>query len=229
MYDVRTMNKTKGVAPLLIVVFLVCGCAKDESTPLETEVSETILHRYIAAEQAYTDGDTNAALTQIDSLLQSDPSFEPALFLAGKMRVLENDYPTAISHLESVLTSNTFHIDARKWLARAYRISGNTQNAQEVLIPALRISTEDPELLIEMARIFRDQDDIAGAMEYYGKAFALTDRLAVAAYELAELYAIFGVDRRAAQTLDRAYALSSEGSSIREIIEKRQTRNSNGQ
>ncbi len=214
------MIYTKWISFVAALSAALFGCTVSSDSD-EHPVPESVLRHYLQAERAYAEGVPEEALAHLERALREEPRFVPALFLSGKILILRNEHAHGIERLEAVVEVNSDHLDGRKWLARAYRISGDGTRAQEVLLPALRVSTEDPELLVEMARIQRDAGNVPGAIEYYTKALAFSDRLAVAAYELAEIFAAFGVGARAMETLERARSLASDTSSIGRTIENR--------
>ena len=206
----------KAVLTVVTISSLVLSCARSDDDP-----SETVIAWYARAERAYADGDLDSAMESIETVLDQNPSFQPALLLAGKIALLEERYERSHTYLEELVHINPNHVDGRKWLARLHRMSNDPAAAESVLLPALQISTEDPELLVELARIYRDQNDLSRALEYYGKALLFSDRLAVAALELAEIYRVYGIDARTRRTLERALSLADADSSIRPAIEER--------
>ena len=91
--------------------------------------------------------------------------------------------------------------------------------AEELVVAALADSAEDPELLILLGKSRRARNDLAGAIECYRKAQVLSEKLAEASLELAELYGQFGMSERAAQELERAAVLLSPDNSLSRAVE----------
>ena len=210
------MHVNKAALAVVTIASFVLSCGHPEDDP-----SEPVITWYARAERAYAEGDLDSARSGVETVLDQSPSFQPALLLAGKIAFLEERHERSLDYFDELIGLNPSHVDGRKWLARLHRIRNDLAAAESVLLPALQISTEDPELLIELARIYRDKDDLSGALEYYGKALVFSDRLAVAALELAEIYNVYGIEARAARTLERALSLADVDGSIRPAIENR--------
>lgn len=201
----------------LVLVALLVSCSADASG----EVDERAVQRYADALAAYADSDTDGAIRLARQSIEIVPGFTPALFLLGKLFVLEERGEEAEPILLTLLEEEPTHVDARKWLARLYLIRGDAAEARSVLTPALRVSTDDPEILIEMARIHREQGDLTSALEYYTKALAFSDRLAIASMELAEIYGAYGMASRAVRSLERARDLAEPSGLVHTTIRAR--------
>jgi len=145
---------------------------------------------------------------------RSDPEFCANSFLIGKIYYFDGDFDRAERYWQYTLTVNPHHLDTRKWLARLYLQLDRADEAQGVLSHGLAISSEDPELLILMAKVKRRHQDLAGAIELYLKSQAFSERLSEASIDLAEIYYSFGLTDRAEEELQKALVLLGESSSI---------------
>ena len=191
---------------------LVCFCAKQSAQPLPA--TEQSLQRYRTARQYYTEQRLEEALTLLLENHSSAPEFCANSFLIGKIYYFNGDPAEAERYWRHTLEVNCHHLDTRKWLARLYLQEERIEEAQGVLSRGLAVSSEDPELLILMAKVKRRRKDLAGAIELYLKAQAFTERLSEASIDLAEIYCSFGLTDRAEEELKRALVLLGESSSI---------------
>jgi tetratricopeptide (TPR) repeat protein len=189
---------------------LVCSCAKQSAQPF----TEQTLQRYHTARTFYSEQRLDEALPLLLENFGSAPSFCANSFLIGKIYYFKGDRSQAERYWSHTLTVNPHHLDTRKWLARLYLQQQRSREAQVVLIDALAVSSEDPELLLLLAKAKRGQQDLAGAIELYRKSQAFVERLSEASLDLAEIYYSFGLDDRAEEQLRKALALLGDNSSL---------------
>jgi tetratricopeptide (TPR) repeat protein len=191
---------------------IVCFCAKQSAQPLPA--TEQSLQRYRTARKYYAEQRLDDALTLLLENHRSAPEFCANSFLIGKIYYFNSDLAQAERYWRHTLTTNPHHLDTRKWLARLYLQQERIEEAQGVLNDGLAISSEDPELLILMAKVKRRHQDLAGAIELYLKSQAFSERLCEASIDLAEIYYSFGLTDRAEEELKKALVLLGESSSI---------------
>ena len=203
--------KTSGLlTAACLCLHFVCFCARQSTQP----ITEQSLQRYRCAREYYSRDRLTEAL---DLLLQNHriaPHFSANSFLIGKIYLFQGEYAQAEQYWNDTLRQNPHHLDTRKWLARMYLQQQRVSEAGTVLEEALRLSSEDPELLILMAKVKREQDDLAAAIELYQRAQAFCERLCEASLDLAEIYFAFGLIERAEDQLNRAAALLGADSSL---------------
>jgi len=202
------------MAKLLVVSCLVFlpGCSRTRQPTRPTE--ENTLQLYLAARKCYSEQRLDAALELLLENQKQAPDFIQNSFLLGKVYYFKNDYPQAENCWRHALKINPCYLDARKWLARLFLQQDRTEEAGSILADALEVSSEDPELLILMAKVKRKQEDLAGAIELYQKSQAFTERLSEASIDLAEIYCGFGLKDRAELELRKALFLLGEDSGI---------------
>jgi len=193
-----------------LCLYFVCSCAR-QSTQTFTEQS---LDRYLSARDYYSRDRLTEALDLLLENHRVEPDFSANSFLIGKIFFFQGEYPQAERYWQCTLSKNPHHLDTRKWLARLYLQEGRVREAGAVLEDALCLSSEDPELLILMAKVKREQDDLAGAIQLYQRAQAFCERLCEAYVDLAEIYYAFGLIDRAEDQLFRAGELAGNDSSI---------------
>ena len=189
---------------------LVCFCAKQSAQP----ITEQSLHRYYTARKYYAEQRLEEALALLLDNHRSAPEFCANSFLIGKIYYFRADLTQAERYWRHTLKVNPFHLDTRKWLARLYLQQDRIEEAEGVLAEALAISSEDPELLMLMAKVKRRHQDLAGAIELYLKSQAFGERLCEASIDLAEIYYSFGLTDRAEEELKKAVVLAGENSSL---------------
>jgi tetratricopeptide (TPR) repeat protein len=181
---------------------LLLSCAQErQSTQL---AEEKTLQLYLAARKHYAEQRLDTALELLLENQEQAPDFIQNSFLLGKVYYFKNDFPQAENCWQHALKINPYYLDTRKWLARLFLQQERTEEAESILADALTVSSEDPELLILMAKVKRKQEDLAGAIELYQKSQAFTERLSEASIDLAEIYYGFGsgISLSVATTLD---------------------------
>jgi tetratricopeptide (TPR) repeat protein len=193
-----------------ICLQLVCFCAR-QSVPSYTERS---LQRYQTAKKYYADRRLDEALTLLLENHRSAPEFCANSFLIGKIYFFDKDLARAERYWRHTLEVNPHHLDTRKWLARLYLQQARIEEAEGVISQGLAVSSEDPELLILMAKVKRRDHDLAGAIEMYQKSQAFAERLSEASIDLAEIYYSFGLTDRAEEELKKALVLLGKNSSL---------------
>ena len=189
---------------------LVCFCAKQSAQP----ITEQSLQRYCTARKYYSEQRLDDALDLLLDNYRSDPEFSANSFLIGKICYFNGDPAGAEKYWLHTLKFNSHHVDTRKWLARLLLQQGRIDEAGRVLEPGLAISSEDPELLILMAKVKRRDQDLAEAIELYLKSQAFGERLSEASIDLAEIYYGFGLEDRAKEELEKALGFVGERSCI---------------
>ena len=193
---------------------LVCFCAKQSAQP----ITEQSLHRYHAARKYYTEQHLEEALSLLLENHRDAPEFCANSCLIGKIYYFRADLTEAERFWRHTLKVNPHHLDTRKWLARLYLQQQRIDEAEGVLAEAMTISSEDPELLMLMAKVKRRNQDLAGAIELYLKSQAFSERLSEASIDLAEIFYSFGLTDRAREELKRALVLAGEHSSISQSL-----------
>ncbi len=197
----------------LTVALLCASCAP---TPSEDQ----LVPAYLQAKELYVRGELALALQSFADIHTRAPHFHSAAFMLGKCYFLLGQGVEAEGIWTALLKEEPHHVDARKWLARLYLQRGDPRRAAATLGDALRLSAEDPELLLLLGRSYRASGRQDLAIQTLEKAKALGVRLAEASLELAEIYREAGLADRAAGELAAAMALLGPGSSLREPLQR---------
>jgi tetratricopeptide (TPR) repeat protein len=207
--------KTAGLLTAACLCFqLVCFCARQSAQPY----TEQSLQRYITARNLYCEQRLDEALKLFLENHRSAPRFSANSFLIGKIYYFRNNHEQAERYWQHTLQFAPHHLDTCKWLARLYLQQGRIEEAQALIAAALSISSEDPELLILMAKVKRRRQDLSGAIELYLKSQSFSERLSEASIDLAEIYCAFGLKDRAEKELQRALVLLGPDSSLSAAI-----------
>jgi tetratricopeptide (TPR) repeat protein len=193
-----------------ICLQLFCTCARQSAQ----RYSEATLQRYLTARKYYSEQRFEGALKLLLDNHNSAPAFSANSFLIGKIYYFDSEYEQAERYWLHTLQLNPHHLDTRKWLARLYLQQDRVSEAQKILVVALENSSEDPGLLILMAKVKHRQQDLAAAIELYKKSQAFGERLSEASLDLAKIYSGFGLKDKAEQEMQRAFALLGQGSGI---------------
>jgi tetratricopeptide (TPR) repeat protein len=211
MHHRRNTPKAAGLLTAACICSLcICSCARQSTQPY----TDASLQRYAAARKYYSEQRLEPALSLLLENHEQAPGFTANSFLIGKIYYFKNEHGQAEAYWRHTLETNTYHLDTRKWLARLFLEQERLQEAEAVLLDALSVSSEDPELLILLAKAKRRQGDLAGAIELYQKSQAFGERLSEASIDLAEIYYGFGLPERARQELERALGVLGESSAL---------------
>jgi len=212
------------ILPLVLSAALTASSSCSREGPASSgrgrpQARQEAVERYLEARGLYSEERLGEALEILLENQRTDPAFSENSYLIGKIHFFSGDYVEARETWESTLKRNPHHLDTCKWLVRLHLLEGRAPAAERLVVRALADSAEDPELLILLGKSRRAQNDLAGAIECYRKAQVLSERLAEASLELAELYRAFGMSERAAEELERAACLLPEQSGLSQAVE----------
>ncbi|RFC33429.1 MAG: putative PEP-CTERM system TPR-repeat lipoprotein [Candidatus Nitrotoga sp. SPKER] len=155
---------------------------------------------YAQALLDFRQGKHAAALESLQKVLQVAPEHMPSVLLAGAVQFALGSLPQAEQHLKKYLEKNPDNLFARKLMVSTLLKSGRTQNAIDVLAPALKVAQQDDTQLFAIAgESYMQAGDYAKATEYFTKASAL-------APQAAELHTALGLSKLALGENDRAVA-----------------------
>ncbi len=197
---------------LMIMLILIFSCS-------EQKITHELLTQYAEAKTLYIKGNLDEALPLFLAIRDKAPEFSSNSFMLGKLYFFKKNHEEAEKTWLETLEQNPKHIDTVKWLSRLYLIQNKAEEAESLVVKALKNSSEDPELLILLGKIKREQKDFSLANEFYIKAQFFKEKLAEAYIDLAEIYGKFGLAGKAEQELEKALFLLGEESSLYKSIE----------
>ena len=125
----------------------------------------------------FTKGQNAAALESVQKVLKVAPEHLPSTLLAGAIELKMGSYQQAEQHLRKYLTAIPENTYARKLLAQA-QLQSSPSEALATLAPALKSSSDDPQLLALAGETYLRNQDFANATTYLEKATALAPQVA---------------------------------------------------
>ncbi len=199
-------------------LLLLCVCSLLPTACRPAKVDQVLLDRYTEAKSLYLAGELDQAEKRLRAIREEAPRFWNNTFMLGKVYFFKEEYASAESAWREVLVSNPSHIDSVKWLSRLYLLQSQAGEAEPWLEQALSLSSDDPELLLLLAKVRRASGDFATAIELLEKAGLFKDRMAEAHLELFEIYRTFGMVTKAKGELDTALSYLDPDSSLYEPL-----------
>ncbi|CAH1084763.1 XrtA/PEP-CTERM system TPR-repeat protein PrsT [Candidatus Nitrotoga sp. 1052] len=155
---------------------------------------------YAQALLDFRQGKHAAALESLQKVLSVAPEHMPSVLLTGAVQLALGSIPQAEQHLKKYLEKDPGNLYARKLMVSTLLKSRRTQNAIDVLSPALKIAQQDDIQLFALAgESYMQAGDYTKAAEYFTKASALAPKAA-------ELHTALGLSKLALGENDRAVA-----------------------
>ncbi|BBJ22847.1 XrtA/PEP-CTERM system TPR-repeat protein PrsT [Candidatus Nitrotoga sp. AM1P] len=155
---------------------------------------------YAQALLDFRQGKHAAALESLQKVLSVAPEHMPSVLLAGAVQLVLGSLPQAEQHIKKYLEKDPGNLYARKLMVSTLLKSGRTQNAIDVLAPALKVAQPDDTQLFALAgESYMQAGDYTKATEYFTKASALAPKAA-------ELHTALGLSKLALGENDRAVA-----------------------
>jgi putative PEP-CTERM system TPR-repeat lipoprotein len=155
--------------------------------------------KYTQALLDFRQGKSAAALEALQQVLRAAPENMPSILLAGAVQYTLGSMPQAEQYLKKYLNTNPDNLYARKLLAATLLKSHQTQEAINVLSPALKDTQQDVQLFTLAGQLSMQAGDFAKATEYFAKASALSPKEA-------GLHSALGLSKLALGENDRAVA-----------------------
>ena len=149
----------------------------------------------------YLKGDFAVAKNIFKSVMDSYPTFLPAILETAKMEFLLGKFPEAEKVLNDLLKLEPNSIHARIELARVYQAKGRYPEAEKVLNECLGISPNDLYARTELARVYQAQGRYPEAEKVLNDLLKLDFEDLHARNELARIYITLGLPRRAKEVI----------------------------
>lgn len=118
----------------------------------------------------FSQGEYKAAKESIEKILSAAPEHFPSILLAGAIHSSLNSFIQAEQYLSKYLKRIPGNLYARKLMANVLLKSNQAQNAVDVLLPALNVVKEDPQLLALAGEAYMKTGNYTQATEYFEKA-----------------------------------------------------------
>ena len=173
--------------------------AKADIDAARKETPNNLIVIYTQALLDFRQGKSAAALESLQQVLRAAPEHMPSILLAGAVQYSLGSMPQAEQHLKKYLEKDPGNLYARKLLASTLMKSHQSQNAIEVLTPALKDAQQDAQLFALAGELYMQAGDFTKATEYFAKASALAPKAA-------GLHSALGLSKLALGENDRAVA-----------------------
>ena len=174
--------------------------AKADIDAARKTTPNNLIITYAQALLDYRQGKNAAALESLQQVLRVAPEHMPSVLLAGAVQLALGSMPQAEQHLKKYLEKDPGNLYARKLMVSTLLKSRRTQNAIDVLLPALKVAQPDDTQLFALAgESYMQAGDYTKATEYFTKASALAPKAA-------ELHTALGLSKLALGENDRAVA-----------------------
>ncbi len=214
--------KNKRIVWLCIPVLLFLGCGPAEIT-LQT-LDPGLVKEYISAKKAYLNGNIKKAESGFRSLSKKQPHFYQARFMWGKTDYLAGNFTQAEKVLSELLKDNPLYYEAGLWLARTELSLGEKDRAETRIKNLLSVNSNDARLLILLAKINKENNDIQSALANLHQAVLYEEEIATTHLELGKIFYQFGMTEKALRELEICKLMVSENTimkkSVSELITK---------
>jgi len=167
---------------------------------------------YLNAAIKYHEGNYQAAMPLLQELLGHQPNHINTNYLAGLVTYELASYQQAIGYLSKVINAVPNHADARKYLASAQYLVGDTKSAYQTLIP-IALETRDSQTLALLSRIQYGLGQPAKALSTLSDATHLAPQNQALKTQLAQMYFQAGDEARGFEALTEYTKQAHEASS----------------
>ncbi len=138
----------------------------------------SLIVTYTQALLDFTQGKNEVALESAQKVLRGVPDHMPSVLLSGAIQLNLGQLEQAEQHLKKYLEKYPDTLYARKLLATTQLRAANPAEAAATLAPALKMPSEDPQLLALAGESFMQAREFGKAEEYFAKAAVLSPKTA---------------------------------------------------
>jgi putative PEP-CTERM system TPR-repeat lipoprotein len=154
---------------------------------------------------------SSTAIETADPNFMNDPS---SLLLSGFISYARKDYSKAYTYLHRYITLIPHHPGARKLLGAILLRWNDALGAIEYLTPALRLSSEDPQLLVLLGTAYMRAKNFNDATKWFAKAASIAPDKASIRMQLAIGRLATGKIKKGLEDLESALTLDAGKSSV---------------
>lgn len=152
--------------------------AKADIDAARKNAPNSLIVTYTQALLDFTQGKNEVALESVQKVLRGVPEHMPSVLLSGAIELNLGQLEQAEQHLKTYLEKHPDTLYARKLLATTQLRASNPTDAAATLAPALKLPSEDPQLLALAGESFMQARDFNKAEEYFAKATVLSPKTA---------------------------------------------------
>ncbi|MGE5171588.1 MAG: tetratricopeptide repeat protein, partial [Rudaea sp.] len=138
--------------------------------PRSTASAQELATQWEQAVVAHQRGDLDAALTGYTRVLDTEPAYAPALYLAGTLARTQNDAAAACERFEAAVAAAPYFVDARVALATALVDRGDFERAASVAREGLTLDGLSAALWRALGQAELARGDAAAAITAFEQA-----------------------------------------------------------
>ena len=152
--------------------------AKASIDAARKNMPNSLIVAYAQALLDFTQGKNEAAMESVQKVLRAVPDHMPSVLLSGAIELNLGQLAQAEQHLKNYLEKYPDTLYARKLLATTQLRAAHPTDAAATLAPALKLPSEDPQLLALAGESFMQAREFGKAEQYFTKAADLAPKAA---------------------------------------------------
>lgn len=196
------------------LVLNTCGPAQITLENLDSSLAKD----YLNAKKAYLNRNFQQAEAGFFKLSQKKHNFYQARFMLGKTYYLSGSFAQAEKVLAQLLQDYPHYYEADLWLARTELSLGHKDKAEARIKKLLGINSGDSRLLVLLARINKENDDIQSALSNLHEAVLYEEEAAYTHLELGKIFYQFGMNDKAMKELEISLLMLSENNIMKKAV-----------
>lgn len=200
----KDMNRLILIALAPLIMLASCGQGISDS-----QKKDYLLGRKFSMENKHAE-----ALRLLSGVYEENPDYPQNAYLYGKMLFVSGETEKAVRIWESVHEKHPYFADNARELGRYYLSAGEPDRAEELIRKALEWDGSDPVLLTLLARVYSQKKDYEKALNLMVQADGRLETMAEIPLEYARLLQSYGFYHKAAESVEKAIALSGPESSL---------------
>ena len=198
--------------------YLEIGMGKFDAAKADIDAARknspnSLIVTYTQALLDFTQGKNEVALESVQKVLRGVPEHMPSVLLSGAIELNLGQLQQAEQHLKKYLEKYPDTLYARKLLATTQLRAAHPDDAAATLAPALKMPSEDPQLLALAGETFMQAREFGKAEEYFTKATALAPKTAALRTSLGLSKLAQGQRDQAVSDMEMATALDPKSQS----------------
>jgi len=208
------VKKVIVVLCLCTLLFFSCGPAEITLENLDPD----LVKEYLNAKKAYLNRNFKQAETSFLKLSQKKHNFYQARFMLGKTYYLSGSFKQAEKVFTQLLQDYPFYYEAELWLARTELSRGRKDDAETRIKKLLSINSGDSRLLVLLARINKENNDIQRALANLHEAALYEEESAYTHLELGKIFYQFGMNDKALKELEICLLMLSDNNIMKKAV-----------
>ena len=199
-----------------LCALLLSGCGPAQIT-LEN-LDPDLVKDYLNAKKAYLNRDFKRAEASFLKLSQKKHTFYQARFMLGKTYYLSGSFEKAAEVFTQLIADYPLYYEAELWLARTELSLARKDAAEARIKRLLSINSGDSRLLVLLARINKENNDIQSALANLQEAVLYEEEAAYTHLELGKIFYQFGMNDKAAKELEICLLMLSDDNIMKKAV-----------